>query len=106
MLFESLRKRILNLDPLVKEEYKKLYIAYKTTTNFVDIEPHQSFLKLFLNMSFHEIDDPRGLCRDITTIGHHGNGDIQVHLSSPDQLDDVMELIRQSFEEHREEGAA
>jgi antirestriction protein len=33
-LFEQLRKRILNLDSSVREEYKKQYIAYKTTTNF------------------------------------------------------------------------
>lgn len=105
-LFESLRKRILNLDPSVKEEYKKLYIAYKTITNFVDVEPYKSFLKLFLNMPFDEIDDPKNLCKDVTAIGHHGNGDIEIHLSSPDQLDDVMELIRQAFEAHWEEGAA
>jgi predicted transport protein len=105
-LFESLRKRILNLDPLVREEYKKLYIAYKTTTNFVDIEPCKSFLKLFLNMPFDKIDDPKNLCKDVTSIGHHGNGDIEIHLSSPDQLDDVMDLIRQAFEERWEEGAA
>lgn len=105
-LFESLRKRILNLDPSVREEYKKWYIAYKTSTNFVDVEPHQSFLKLSLNMPFNEIDDPKNLCRDVTTIGHHGNGDIEVRLSSADQLGDVMELIRQAFEEHREESAA
>jgi uncharacterized protein with ParB-like and HNH nuclease domain/predicted transport protein len=105
-LFESLRKRILNLDPLVKEEYKKLYIAYKTTTNFVDIEPYQSFLKLFLNISFHEIDDPKNLCRDVSGVGHHGNGDVEVRLSSSDQLDDVMELVRQAFETRWEDGAA
>ena len=105
-LFESLRKRILNLDPSVREAYKKLYIAYKTSTNFVDIEPHKSHLLLFLNMPFSAIDDPKNLCRDVTTIGHHGNGDIDVRLTSPDQLDDVMELIRQAFEEVWEEGAA
>ena len=38
--------------------------------------------------------------------GHHGNGTIEVRLSSLDQLDDTMELIRQAFEEHREESTA
>jgi predicted transport protein len=102
-LFESLRKRILNLDPSVREECKKLYIAYKTATNFVDIEPHKSYLKLHLNMPFSEIDDPKNLCRDVTAVGHHGNGDIEVRLLSLDQLDDVMELIRQAFEERWED---
>jgi uncharacterized protein with ParB-like and HNH nuclease domain/predicted transport protein len=102
-VFERLRRRILNLDPTVREEYKKQYIAYKTTTNFVDIEPQKSLLLLFINMSFSEIDDPKGLCRDVTALGHHGNGDITVTISSTELLDDVMELIRQGFEKYREE---
>ena len=77
---------ILNLDPTVREECKKLYIAYKTATNFVDVEPQMKGLRLFLNMKFSEINDPRGLCRDVTTLGHHGNGDVEISLSSPDQL--------------------
>ena len=36
-LFNSLDKRITNLSPSVKREYKKLYVAYKLDTNFVDI---------------------------------------------------------------------
>ena len=102
-LFEQLRKRILNLDLSVREEYKKLYIAYKTDTNFVDIVPQAKQLRLSLNMKFSEIDDPRGLCRDITDLGRWGNGDVEVGISSTNQLDDVMDLIRQAFERHWEE---
>ncbi|HZU68075.1 MAG TPA: DUF262 and DUF1524 domain-containing protein [Ktedonobacteraceae bacterium] len=101
-LFERLRKRILNLDPGVREEFRKLYIAYKINTNFVDIEPQKSQLRLFLNMKFSEISDPWGYCRDVTNIGHHGNGDVEVNISSAEQLDDVMDLVRQSFEKHWE----
>jgi uncharacterized protein with ParB-like and HNH nuclease domain/predicted transport protein len=102
-LFERLRKRILNLDPTVREEYKKLYIAYKTTTNFVDIEPQKKKLLVTLNMNFDEINDPKGLCRDVTHIGHFGNGDIEIAIFSLDQIDDVMDLVRQSFEKHWDE---
>lgn len=99
-LFEALRKRILNLDPSVREEFKKLYIAYKTSTNFVDIVPQRSKLRLSLNMKFSEIYDPKGICRDVTDIGRWGNGDVEIGLSSAAQLDDVMALIRQSFDKH------
>ena len=102
-LFEQLRKRILNLDSSVREEYKKQYIAYKTTTNFVDIEPQMKKLLVTLNMKFDEIIDPEGLCRDVTHIGHFGNGDIEIAISSSEQTDDVMDLVRQSFERHWEE---
>ncbi|WP_027938009.1 DUF5655 domain-containing protein [Anaeroarcus burkinensis] len=36
ILFEKLSTRILNLDTMVKREFKKMYIAYKADTNFVD----------------------------------------------------------------------
>jgi len=68
--------------------------------------PQVKQLRLSLNMKFSEINDPKGLCRDITDIGRWGNGDVEVGLSSTDQLDDVMYLIRQSFEKHWEEDEA
>ncbi len=51
-LYQSLKRRILNIDSSVKEEYKKLYIAFKSTTNFVDIVPQKSRLRLKLNIDF------------------------------------------------------
>jgi len=97
-LYELLRHRILNLDASVREEYKKLYIAFKTTTNFVDIVPQKSRLRLSINIPFSEINDPKGLCKDVTNMGRWGNGDVEVGISSADQIEDIMFLIRQSFE--------
>jgi len=101
-LFSMLRKRILNLDSSVKEEVKKLYIAYKTTTNFVDVVPQKRQLRLSLNMEFNEINDPEGLCKDVSKVGRWGNGDVEVVLSSLDQIEYVMSLIRQSFDKYYE----
>jgi predicted transport protein len=97
-LFEHSRKRVLNLDSSVREEVLKLYVAYKATTNFVDVVPQKSRLRRSLNMDFDEVHDPKGLCKDVTGLGRWGNGDVEIGLSSIDQLDDVMELVKQSFE--------
>lgn len=98
-LFNQLRERIINLDPsIVKEEYKKLYIAYKADTNFVDIVPQKSRLRLSLNMEFGEINDPKELCKDVGGKGRWGNGDVEVGISSVDQINDIMFLIKQSFD--------
>ncbi len=102
-LFNLIRRRILNLDPTIREEFKKLYIAYKTATNFVDIVPQRSRLRLSLNMEFDEIDDPKNMCTNVADKGRWGNGDIEVGLSSPDQIEYIMFLIRQSFEKHSED---
>ena len=67
-LFEHFRKRVLNLDSSVREEVLKLYVAYKATTNFVDVVPQKSRLRLSLNMDFDEVHDPKGLCKDVTGL--------------------------------------
>jgi uncharacterized protein with ParB-like and HNH nuclease domain/predicted transport protein len=97
-LFEALRKELLALDPCVTEEFLKLYVAYKAETNFVDVVPLASRLRLTLNMPFHELHDPRGIARDVTDLGRWGNGDAEVGLGSIDDLPYVLGLIRQSFE--------
>lgn len=99
-LYEALRKRILNIDSSVHEEYKKLYIAYKSSTNFVDIVPQKSRLRLSLNIPFSNVIDPKGYCKDVTDLGRWGNGDVEVGFDNLNQLDDVMELIEQAFEFH------
>jgi predicted transport protein len=102
-LFQLLRRRILYIDPTVKEEFKKLYIAYKTTTNFVDIIPQKSRLRLSLNINFDEINDPQGICKDVTNLGRWGNGDVEVGFKSSTEIDYVMFLIQQSFDVHSED---
>lgn len=97
MLFEKLNTRILNLGTFVKREFKKLYIAYKADTNFVDVVIQSSRLRLAVNMKFADVIDPKGICKDVTGVGRWGNGDVEVGLDSLDTLDDVMVIIEQAF---------
>lgn len=102
-LFDMLDRRICNLSPDVKREFKKLYIAYKLDTNFVDIVVQKQRLRISLNMKFSEIHDPKGLCKDITGLGRWGNGDVEVFFEHTSEIDDVMELIEQSYKKQADE---
>ena len=97
-LFQELRKQILALDPNVSEVFLRNYVAFKADTNFVDVVPQLQQLRLFLNLSFHEIDDPLGKCIDVSNKRHGGNGDVEVRLTSAAQLPYVVGLIRQSLD--------
>lgn len=101
-LYRQLEKRILNLDATVRVEFKKLYIAFKAQTNFVDIVPQKKRLRLSLNTQFDKIKDPKGYCKDVSGLGRWGNGDVEVGLENLSQLDYVMDLIEQAFEEQVE----
>ncbi|MFX1705648.1 DUF262 and DUF1524 domain-containing protein [Chitinophaga sp. CC14] len=98
LLFNELRKSILNLDEAVKEEFKKLYIAYKTSTNFVDVVPQKTSLRLSFNMPFSELIDPENLCKDITDLGRWGNGDVEFRVSSPADIPKAIGFIQQALD--------
>ena len=76
----------------------KHYIAYKAETNFVDVSPRSKQLILNLNIELNELDDPRGLCRDISQIGHFGTGFVEAKFRSLDQLPYMVGLARQALE--------
>jgi len=72
--------------------------------SFLQKSPQAKRLRLFLNMSFAEINDPKGLCKDYAGRGHWGNGDVRVRLESLDELPYVMGLVRQSYERQMGDG--
>ena len=100
-LFQDLRERILLLDQNIIEEAKAKYIAYKTSTNFVDIVVMRSGLKIFLNVRSGQLNDPQKLARDLTkpkVVGHWGNGDYEVKIESTNEADAIFALIKQSYD--------
>lgn len=104
-IFEAFRQEVLALDPsVVTEEFFKFYVAYKAETNFVDVVPQASKMRLSLNMKFHEINDPKGICKNVASVGRWGNGDVEVGLKSLDELPYVMGLVRQAFEKQMGNG--
>lgn len=103
-VFEAFRKEVLALDPCVTEEFMKVYVAYKAESTFVSAVPKTKRLRLFLNMPFAEVNDPRGHCQDYADKGHWGTGDVMVHLESADELHYIMGLVRQSYERQMGDG--
>ena len=49
-------------------------------------------------MNFPELDDPRGICRDLTNIGRWGNGNVEVGFEHVEDLPYIIGLVRQSLE--------
>ncbi len=100
-LFEQLCVQIKGLGNAVREVPTKTYIAYKasaaTNSNFVDVYCQKRKIVLYPQLRMREIDDPRGLCRDVSTIGKVGNGDVEVSLASMADLDYVMMIVKRAL---------
>ena len=98
MLFDKLNASILSLSTDIRRECKKLYIAFKYDTNFVDVTVQKERLRLTINAKVDQINDPKGICRDVAGKGRWGNGDVEVFLTSLAELDDVMAIITQALD--------
>lgn len=95
-LYYRLRDTLSEFGDIVIEP-QKLYIAFKKSKNFVDVEVQKHTLKLFINMRKGTLDDPEGFCDDVSQIGHWGNGDYRVYLKDDSDFEYVIGLIRQSY---------
>lgn len=99
-LFMQLKEMITSLDDSIIEEAKAKYIAYKLTTNFVDIVIQKNAIKAFLNVPSGKLNDSFGIARDLTKpkiVGHWGNGDYEVLIKNKEELIKLFELIKQSY---------
>ena len=97
-LYGQLRERILELGN-VEIKATKLYVAFTVNgSNFTDIAIQKKALKLWINLSKGDLEDPYKLARDVANIGHHGNGDYQLSISSADKLDYIITLIKQGYQ--------
>ena len=95
-LYELIKSKILELDD-IDIDVKKVYVAFKGRRNIADIEFNQNKLKVYINLKNGMLEDPLNIAQDITQIGHWGNGDYRVEVSSEEDIDNVMPLIKQSL---------
>ncbi|WP_432644517.1 GmrSD restriction endonuclease domain-containing protein [Methanobrevibacter sp.] len=97
-LLDTLNIMILKLDSTVIQVINKKYISYKKNKNFVELEPLKTGLKLSLDIPFDELNDPKGLCNDVSYSGGGGTGLTRLHLQDEKEVEYVMDLIKQSYE--------
>lgn len=96
-LYSSFKEMVMNVGSLdIKPT--KVYVAFKVgNANVTDVEFFKSYLKVFINLPKGALKDPLGKAKDITDVGHHGNGDYCFDLKHEEDLDYLMSLIKQSY---------
>jgi predicted transport protein len=94
-LYEKFKTAILNLADNIEILPQKFYIAFKKGSNISDIEIQKKSLKIFINAKIGTLDDPKGLAKDVSNIGHRGNGDFQIQIENDNDLEYIMSLIKQ-----------
>lgn len=98
-LYEDFKQGILNLDPDIEINTRKLYIAFKKDRNIADIRIQQKNLKIWINLPCGELDDPKNLAKNVSNTGHWGNGDYEITIESTRYLEYIMSLIKQAIKD-------
>ncbi|MGW2543112.1 DUF5655 domain-containing protein [Kitasatospora sp. NPDC001574] len=74
------------------------YIAYRRSGNFATVKVLKGGLRVFLRLDPKSVPLEAGFTRDVSRIGHHGTGDLEVRIGSAADLDRAMPLLRASFD--------
>lgn len=96
-IYDEIKERIYNLGDDIEIKPTKYYIAFKSNTNFADIHLQKNQMKIWLNLRKGILEDPKNMTRDISNIGHWGNGDYEITLTHKGDLDYLITLIKQSY---------
>lgn len=80
--------------------YTKLYFGFKLNKKiFVTGELVKSYLKLWININESKLKDYNNISRDVSNVGHHGVGNYEVNVTPDSDLNYIMSLIKQAYDE-------
>lgn len=96
-LYEKFRTAILNLSDGIEIKPQKFYVAFKKDTNIVDIALLKKSLKIWINAKLGDLEDARNLARNVSDVGHRGNGDYEITVDTDTDLEYIMSLVKQAI---------
>ena len=93
-LYESYKNAILNLNTEIEVKPQKWYISFKKANSHIcALEIQKNGIKLTIK----HLEDSKQLTRDISTVGHFGNGDYELKISDTKYLEYIMSLVKQAI---------
>lgn len=99
-LYRKYRTAILNLTDDIEVKPQKWYVAFKKDKrNICDIEFQKIGIKMTINVKKGDLDDPKGITRDVSGLGHLGNGDYELKITEDKNLEYIMSLVKQAITE-------
>lgn len=96
-LYQKFKEMILNIGDNISVKPTKWYIGFVVKRNIADIHIQKKSLKLWINLRMGELDDPKNIARDVSHIGHWGNGDYEIQINDDENLEYAVSLIKQSY---------
>lgn len=97
-LYEQVKERLISLSDNITIQPKKQAIGFKIDNNiFCDIVLLGKGLKIYLNLKSGDLQDQKKIARDVSNVGHWGNGSYEIKLTDLDDIDYIISLLKQSL---------
>ncbi|MCC8152939.1 MAG: endonuclease NucS [Tannerellaceae bacterium] len=97
-LYQTYKTAIFNLNPDIEIAPKKKRISFVLKEKiFADICIGKRALKIWINLKKGQLDDSKQLTRDVSELGHWGNGDYELTVEDTGNLEYIMSLIKQAI---------
>lgn len=97
-IYEELKEAVFSISSTIKSEPKAKYVGFIRNKHFVDVIYYKESLLLILNMRKGSLIDPKNIAKDVSQVGHWGNGDYSIKLDASKNLGYVLTLIRQAYD--------
>lgn len=97
-LAQAVDEALMGLGEGVSRVQRKQYRAYQRLRNFACVcPPQRTKLLVYLKADPTEVDLVPGFTRDVSGLGHHGTGDLEMRLRSERDVEQAMDLFRASY---------
>ncbi len=101
-LYEKLKGGLLNLDDNVNIQPKKQTIGFRIDNAiFCDILILKKGLNIYINLKSGDLLDEKKIARDVSNIGHWGNGSYEIKLTDSENFEYILGLLKQSLKKNK-----
>jgi len=98
--YEALKAFLLALGDDVQTKTLKYYCAFRRIKNFacVEIHPQSQNILVYVKVDPDSVALKEGFTRDVRKIGHFGTGDLEIRISSDEDMEKAKPLLLKSYE--------
>lgn len=101
-LYLKFRESVFNLDDNININPRKFFVGFQyNKKSFTDAVILKRGLKIYLNLKSGDLDDARGIARDVSNVGHWGNGAYEINLNDDSDFEYILSLVKQSLNKNK-----
>ncbi|MVA72230.1 DUF91 domain-containing protein [Agrobacterium vitis] len=99
-IYDALCQFLVGLGDDVQVKELKHYTAFKRIKNFacLQIYPQAKSILIIIRVEPSNVEFEEGFSRDVTNIGHHGSGNVEVSIKSMAEFEKAQPLLRLAYE--------